>query len=502
MTAFKYSFSTQGPHTLYVKYADANGLESAPRSAKILVDTSAPTGSMKIQNGVRYVNSNNVTIVFDATDLTQITQMLVANDNTFTGATWKPYAPSLAWNLSPDEGEKTVYAKLKDKWGYESTVINASIILDTSDPLEPSVSLLTGSYSANKKVTLTLSAKSPLAPITQMMVSESPTFAGTLAVPYATSSSFDLSGGDGAKTIYAKFIDAAGNSSSVTSTVVTLDTTPPTTPILTNVSRRTTNATETISFSTGSIDANFTTYQAKGGQYTDWTSVATPIPFTLGTDDVWYQLQVRGKDHAGITGNSATVDLYKGNKTKLSTMDLSTNQTLSLGYSPYYLDANVTINGSTVTIEAGVLVTAKQDNGFGGGFATLRIMSGLLLINGTSSNPVTMRRDNTAVALGWGGIYLYSAGGKPRFTASYLDIEGAGNISNTWGCIGVEVHAVPAGQAPEVTLSDSRIHDCIDTNDQKKGLSIYGPTLENLPESLLGLGDSSTVLSCFEIRLE
>lgn len=495
-SSLTYSFLGDGVRTLYVKYSDANGLESAPRSASIMIDTSPPTGTLAIQNGVQYVNSRAVALVFNAIDLTQIAEMLVSNDSSFSNSMWQAYAPSSSWNLTAGDGQKTVYAKLKDKWGKESVVISSSIGLDTSDPVSPSITVPNGLYTAIRTVTLALSASSVFAPITHMIISESPNFTGAVAQGFETSFNFQLSSGDEIKTIYAKFIDAAGNISSAASMVVTLDTTPPSAPILTNVSRRTIGTTETIIFTSTSNDANFDTYEARGGQYTEWTSVTIPISFNLGSDDVWYDLQVRGKDHAGLNGEPAKIQIYKGSKTKLSTLDFSKDQTLSLDYSPYYLDENVTINGGNVLVQPGVLITAKQDNGFGGGSATLTIRSGLLTINGTSSNPVVMRRDNMGAELGWGGILLHSVDGKPRLSASYLDIEGGGSGLSGSGCIRIELpYPRTVAQKPQVTLNDSNIHNCIDTNSQKVGLSIYGSTPQNLPDLLVDVNIANSTFN-------
>jgi PKD repeat protein len=52
--------------------------------------------------------------------------------------------------------------------------------------------------------------------------------------PFAASASWTLAAGDGAKTVYARFVDAAGNVSTPVSASITLDTMPPAAPVITS----------------------------------------------------------------------------------------------------------------------------------------------------------------------------------------------------------------------------------------------------------------------------
>ncbi len=76
-------------------------------------------------------------------------------------------------------------------------------------------------------VTLTLSATDNSGSVSQMQFSSDGT---TYTAPeaYAATKSWTLTAGDGVKTVYAKFKDAAGNWSVPASDTITLDTTPPT----------------------------------------------------------------------------------------------------------------------------------------------------------------------------------------------------------------------------------------------------------------------------------
>ncbi len=70
-------------------------------------------------------------------------------------------------------------------------------------------------------VTLTLSATDNIA-VTQMLISNNDGFAGASWENYATTKSWTLTSGDGVKTVYVKFKDAAGNVSVTTSDTITV----------------------------------------------------------------------------------------------------------------------------------------------------------------------------------------------------------------------------------------------------------------------------------------
>jgi hypothetical protein len=63
-------------------------------------------------------------------------EMIAAENPTFSGAIWLPYAAHFTGNFtSPGDGAKTVYLKLRDSVGNISVTKEASIYLDTTGPL-------------------------------------------------------------------------------------------------------------------------------------------------------------------------------------------------------------------------------------------------------------------------------------------------------------------------------------------------------------------------------
>lgn len=84
----------------------------------------------------------------------------------------------------------------------------------------------------NRQVTLTLSATDNSGTVAQMECSnDGITYAA--AGPYAVSLPWTLATGDGVKTVYVRFLDAAGNRSAAATDTIALDTVPPQITILT-----------------------------------------------------------------------------------------------------------------------------------------------------------------------------------------------------------------------------------------------------------------------------
>lgn len=97
---------------------------------------------------------------------------------------------------------------------------------DTTPPTG-SVTINSGVAATNSTaVTLTLSATDNSGTVTQMQFSNDGGTYSSLEA-YATTKTWTLSIGDGTKTVYAKFRDAAGNWSAPVSDAITLDTIPP-----------------------------------------------------------------------------------------------------------------------------------------------------------------------------------------------------------------------------------------------------------------------------------
>lgn len=126
------------------------------------------------------------------------------------------------------DGSHTVRVRATDSYGNvsDSTLYGSTTFtVDTTSPSSNSISINSGAtYSTSTGVTLTFSSTGA----SQMMISEDSGFSGASWETYSTSKSFTLSTGEGTKTVYAKFKDESGNTSSSVSDSIVLDTINPT----------------------------------------------------------------------------------------------------------------------------------------------------------------------------------------------------------------------------------------------------------------------------------
>jgi hypothetical protein len=139
--------------------------------------------------------------------------MMVSNNPDFSGATWESYVygdrwclhENKAWALASGSGTRTVYFKLKDTLGHESAVASDSMYVDLATG---TISINNGDgYTTSNTVTLSLTAADTSG---QMMISNNSDFSGASWEAFSSTKSWVLTGGDGVKTVYAKFKNSNG----------------------------------------------------------------------------------------------------------------------------------------------------------------------------------------------------------------------------------------------------------------------------------------------------
>jgi len=209
-------------------YSDGSNLYISDRgNERVLIYPLGPQNdSMSTPS---FSNSETINITLTADDAKEV---MISEDNSFTGATWETYSNSKEYTLSnTTEGTKTIYVKMRDYAHYEGEVLSSSLTYDKTSP-NGSVTFNSGDEITNNlEATLTLSASDSLSGVTSMMVSNSSSFSGSTWESYSTSKDWTLSTGDGIKTVYVKFKDAAGNISTIYTDTITLDTGIPEGPI-------------------------------------------------------------------------------------------------------------------------------------------------------------------------------------------------------------------------------------------------------------------------------
>lgn len=130
-----------GTKTVYVRYKDNAGNESPIYSESIILDATAPTGTMSINeeilyNGIKYTKNQAVGITLTKNNDSTVSHMRFSNTEAGIGAAnWETYnAARSDWALSNGNGYKTVYYQLKDVAGNLSQVYCENIAYDNTKP--------------------------------------------------------------------------------------------------------------------------------------------------------------------------------------------------------------------------------------------------------------------------------------------------------------------------------------------------------------------------------
>jgi len=169
------------------------------------------------ENGECSNNPNQeVTLQIEAAG---IKEMMISNASSFIGAKWEPFKPNKNWKLTATEGRQSVYVKLKDSKGTETTVTD-DILFDTQAPIPGLVRINNGATETKyPDVTLGFDAKGA----DYMWISNSPKFEdGTTWELYSKNKEWTMGGIEGKFNVYVKFKDACGNESKVVSGRITI----------------------------------------------------------------------------------------------------------------------------------------------------------------------------------------------------------------------------------------------------------------------------------------
>ncbi|MFO0582572.1 MAG: carboxypeptidase regulatory-like domain-containing protein [Anaeromyxobacter sp.] len=240
------SLPDEATAVLSVSFRNAGGLEGGSASTSILVDRRAPTSpSVTVSGGAAYAASTAVTVSVSALDVpaapggvaSGLASVQLSNDG-FTTSTTFPIADTIAWTLAAGaDAGRTVSARFVDRAGNVSAIVSDGITLDTAAPAAGSITLAgnpeaTAGSTGTPVVTATLTTSDANGGAgnanLEVQLSNSSGFAGATWQAFTSPMAWVLVPGDGAKTVYARFRDPAGNVSTFVQASITLAATAPT----------------------------------------------------------------------------------------------------------------------------------------------------------------------------------------------------------------------------------------------------------------------------------
>ncbi len=190
----------------------------------ILLDTTAPSGTVLVNGGAAFSTSPTVDVLLSASeDVTEVLLTATApNCTTATG--YQSYEPNKQFTFAATDGAVTLYACLRDRVGL-TYAMSDGITLDGTAP-SAAVSINGGdSHTTTRNVTLAISAD---ADVTDLSVANGPSLDCATATysPFTASQNWTLPTPDGTKQLAVCVRDAAGQVGSASTSIV-LDTTPP-----------------------------------------------------------------------------------------------------------------------------------------------------------------------------------------------------------------------------------------------------------------------------------
>ncbi len=291
-----------GTKSVRVQYRDVIG-NVLTLTDTIVLDTTAPTGSVAVNNGAVSTTSTAATLTLGATDAggTGVYQMRVSNDGS-TWSAWAPYSTSKAWTLDSALGTKTVYVQFSDNTGNVSGSFSDTIqLVDTTPPTT------TSSYNPAAGAVVKAAQPVTLSPTDNVGGSGvATTYYRIDSGTWNAGTSFTVTG-DGLHTFSYYSVDVAGNTETTrTSNSFRIDTVA---PVTTNTAIEGTAYTDAQTFTlsasdTGGSGVAGTWYQLDGGALTAGTSISVPAPSTgtVSHTITWYS-----KDAAGNQETTKTV---------------------------------------------------------------------------------------------------------------------------------------------------------------------------------------------------
>lgn len=294
-----------GVRAVYAQVQDTPGNLSVACSDSIILDTTPPTGFVLVNGGALYTGVPTVTLTLGASDTNGVVQMRFSNNGT-TWSSWQPYAVTAAWTLASGDGLKTVYVEYRDVAGNIGGPFSDTIILDTTPPGGSIIIDSGATYTRIPTVTLTLEATDAI-PVTQMRFSHDGLTWGSWE-PYADSRLWNLTPGDGVKTVYVQFRDTVGNTSAPLADSIILDTTPPTCQVFINGGAAYATS-PAVTLNVACADANppiQVRYSNNGSTWSSWEAYTSVKPWTLPDVEGTRTVYIEAQDAPGNVGGPFT----------------------------------------------------------------------------------------------------------------------------------------------------------------------------------------------------
>jgi subtilisin family serine protease len=203
-----------GRTRVYVRVRDMADNIGGPVFTSILLDTEGPAFSVTINGGSDYTSSETVDVEITLLETTgdfDISDYSVSFSN--DGLSWSTFTEltdDLTWDLAPGDGEKTVQVILQDPVGNQLELESETIVLDTIAPLNTELIINDGdAYSTSSLIDCDLYATDENGLAYMSFSTDGATWSAM--EPWSKTKVLDIGHGNGARTLYVRITDLAGN---------------------------------------------------------------------------------------------------------------------------------------------------------------------------------------------------------------------------------------------------------------------------------------------------
>jgi len=206
-----------GSQTLFCRATDALG-DIAETKVPITVDATPPEGRLSINGGLPFTAGREVGLSLCWSGRIEVTEMQLSNNPDFSLVQWEPVRDNVSWIVSDGDGQKWVYARLRDRYRLVSGMFNASVTLDTRPPTG-NVTINDGyAFTDSPQARVRLDAEDENG-IAFMQLTEGDVETAPW-IPFQHTVGWTLTTGHGQKTVRARFKDGAGLVSDVASATI------------------------------------------------------------------------------------------------------------------------------------------------------------------------------------------------------------------------------------------------------------------------------------------
>jgi fibronectin type 3 domain-containing protein len=297
----EYAGLADGLQLFMVRGVDqAGNVDPTPADCSWTVDTTPPNTTITA-SPANPTNSTSATFIFDSSELNYTFKCAIDGGSFYTC-----FTPVTYTGLAGGAGTSHKFeVKATDKAGNEDP--SPASFTWTIDTQAPTGGLLTinggNSFTNTQAVTLYLYAVDA----SEMMVSNVATFTGAVWETYTAGLKlWTLTDGVGAKNVYAKFRDAAGNETAAYSSSIIIDTTVPYASIISPPPLVTNSTSATFSFTSNKLPSGFAC--KLDSSFPAFTPCSSPAVYSglAGGAGTSHTFEVKAIDQAGNMSTPAT----------------------------------------------------------------------------------------------------------------------------------------------------------------------------------------------------